>query len=103
MAPAAHSWHQPLADYPPQCVCQARADLLLFVGFEHAQYAVNGLTGIYCMKCAEDQMAGLRRAEGDLYRFTIAHFADENDFGGLTQRGAKAVRKSVEVGAQLAL
>ena len=40
---------------------------------------------------------GFGGAEGDLDRFAVAHFADQNDLGRLAQGGAEAVGKSVEI------
>ena len=90
-ASAADLGHQPLADDPAQRVGQPGANLLLLLGLEHAEDAVDGLAGIDRVQRAQHQMAGFRRAQGDLHRLAVAHFADENDLGRLAQRGAQAV------------
>ena len=48
-------------------------------------------------------MSGFGGFESDLDGFAVAHFADENDFGRLAQRGAQCQRKCRRVGVQLAL
>src|SRR5438270_777098 len=96
-SPASHLWRQSLADDPPQCIRQAHPDLFLFFGFEHTADAVDGLAGIDCVKSAEHQMPGFRRAQSDFDRLAVAHFTDENDFRRLAQRGAQAAREIVKI------
>ena len=103
VAAAADLGDQPLADDPAQRIGQPGADLLLLLGFEHAEDAVDGLAGVDRVQRAQHQVAGLRGAQGDLDRLAVAHFADENDFGRLAQGGAQAVGEAVEISAQFAL
>ena len=100
---AADFWCQPLADDPAECVGQAHAKLLLFLGFEHAQNAVDGLAGIDGVQGAEHEVASLRSTQSDLDRLPVAHFPDQNDLGGLAQGRAEPVGEAVEIGAQFAL
>ncbi|MFM1944767.1 MAG: hypothetical protein RI897_3749 [Verrucomicrobiota bacterium] len=48
-------------------------------------------------------MAGFCGGEADLDRFAVAHFPDEDDFGGLAQGGAEAGGEGVEIEAEFAL
>ena len=77
--------------------------MFLLFRLKHAQDAVDGFAGVDGVQGAEDQMAGFRRAQGDLHRLLVAHFADENDLGRLAQRGAQAVGVGIEINAQFAL
>src|SRR5262249_38582750 len=79
------------------------ADLLLLVGLEHTEDTVDGLAGVDGMEGGEDEVAGFGGAEGDFDGFAVAHFADENGFGGLAEGGAEAGGETVEIGAEFAL
>ena len=48
-------------------------------------------------------MAGLRRFQSDLHGFAVAHFADQDHLGSLTQAGAQPVGERLEVEALFAL
>ena len=84
-------------------VGEADADLLLLLGLEHAEDAVDGLAGVNGVEGAHDQVAGFGGAEADFHRFAVAHFADQDDFGGLAQGGAQAGGKGAEIAAHFAL
>ena len=94
---------EPLADHPAQRVGEPDANLLLFFRLEHTQNTVDGLARVDRVQRAQDQMAGFRRAQGDLHRLAVAHFADENHLRRLAQRGAQAVGITVKINAQFAL
>src|ERR1041385_7966067 len=102
-AAAADFGDESLADDPAQGVGEADADLFLFFGLEHAEDAVDGEAGVNGVERAEDEVAGFGGAEGDFDGGAVAHFADENDLGGLAQGGAQAVGEAVEVLAEFAL
>src|SRR5579883_1950666 len=103
MPPAADAGNQALADNPAQGISKARPDLLLLIRFKHTENTVDGLTSINCVEGAEHQVACLGGAERDFDRLAIAHFAHQDDFGGLSQGGAQTVGEGVKVGAQFAL
>ncbi len=94
VAAAADFGGEPLADDPAQGVGQANADLLLLLGLEHAEDTVDGLAGVDGVERAQDEVAGFRGAQGDLDGLAVAHFADEDDLGGLAQGGAQAGGRS---------
>ena len=102
-AAAAHPRGQPLTDDPAQRVGQPDADLFLFLGFKHAHDTVDGLAGVDGVQRGQNQMAGFGGRHADLHGFAVAHFADQNHFRRLAQRGAKAAGKRVEVDSQLPL
>ena len=54
-------------------------------------------------KCAKNEVTGFRCHQRDLHRRAIAHFADQNDFRRLAQRGAQAVRDNRQNRAEFAL
>ena len=63
--------------------------LLLLLGLEHAQDAIDGLAGIDGVQGAEHEVAGFSGAHGDLDRIPVAHLAHQNDLRGLAQGGAQ--------------
>ena len=86
---AAHFRREPLADDVTQGVGQADAQLLFFAQRKEAEDAVDGLTGVDGVQRAENEVTGFRRHQRDFHRRAIAHFAHQNDFGRLAQRGAQ--------------
>ena len=48
-------------------------------------------------------MARLRRAQRDLHRIPVAHFAHQNHLGRLSEGGAQAAGEAVEIRPQFAL
>ena len=92
-----------MADDPAQRVGQAHAHLVLLLGLEHADDAVDGLAGIDRVERRHDQVTGLGGRQADLDRLTIAHFTHQNHLGRLAQRGPQAAGKRVEVHAQFPL
>jgi hypothetical protein len=45
----------------------------------------------------QNQMSGLGRLHGDLDRFTITHFSNQNHFGRLTKRGSQGESKGIGI------
>jgi hypothetical protein len=69
--------------------------------FEHTQDTIDRLPGVDRVQSADDQVASLGRAQADLNRFAIAHFAHQNDFRARCR--AQTIGKAVEIGSHLAL
>ena len=67
------------------------ADLALLVRRERRDDAVDGLRRVEGVQRREHEVAGLGGDERRLDRLEVAHFADEDDVGILTQRAAEAV------------
>ena len=55
------------------------------------------------MQRGKNEMAGFGRLHRDFDRFTVAHFADEDNFGRLAQGGAQSQSKGGSVAIKLAL
>ena len=70
---------------------------------EHRDDAVDRLGGIEGVQRREDQVAGLGREQRGFDRFVVAHFADQDDVGVLTERAAQRVREGAGVDVDLAL
>ncbi len=65
--------------------------------------ALDGFRGIDGVQRGQDKVAGFRGFESDFNGFPVAHFADEDNLGSLTQGAAKSERKRRRVAVQLAL
>src|SRR5687768_14910187 len=77
--------------------------LLLFLGLEHTENTIDGSSGIDRVQSTHHQMSGFGSAQCNLYRGAVAHFADEDDLGSLTERGAQTAGEVIEIGAELPL
>ena len=84
-------------------VGQPDAKLLLLAEGKEAENTVDRLAGIHCMECAQDEVACLSRHQCHFDRGAIAHFADQNDFGRLAERGPQAVGIIVKIVPELPL
>ena len=65
--------------------------------------AVDRLRRALGVQRREDEVAGLGRGQRGRDRLEVAHLADEDHVGVLTQRGAKSLGEGRRVGADLAL
>ena len=70
---------------------QLRADLLLLVGGEDVDDAVDRALGAGGVQRAEDDVARFGRGDGRLDRLQVAHFAHQDDVGVLPQRAANGL------------
>ena len=68
---------------------QLNADLRLLVGREHVDDAVDRVGRADGMERGDDEVARFGGGHGDLDRFVVAHFADEDHIGRLAQGGAE--------------
>src|SRR5438045_8664911 len=87
----------------PKVVGKPNAQLLFLTQGKETEHAIDGLTGIHRMQRAKDQVSRLRRHERDFHCGAVAHFADENNFWRLAQRGAQSIWIVVEIMTELAL
>ena len=76
---------------------EARADALLVGHGENTNDALHGFRSINGMQRGHDQVTRFRSFQGDLNRFPVTHFADENDFRRLPERRAQCQRKGRSV------
>jgi hypothetical protein len=95
--------HEPLRDHRLQDARELDAHLLLLVGREHRDDAVDRLGGVERVQRAHHEMAGLGRRERRLDRLEVAHLTDEDHVGILAQRRAQRVGEALRVDADLAL
>jgi hypothetical protein len=92
-----------LADHALEGAGQLDPDLLLLVGREHVDHAVDGLGRVLGVEGGEDQVAGLGRGQGDRDRLQIPQLADQDDVGVLAQDVLEGVGERLGVLADLAL
>ena len=84
---------QALRDGCLQHAGELDADLALLVRRKHGDDAVDRLGGVERVQRREDEVAGLGGEQRRFDRLVIAHFADEDDVGVLTQRAPQRVRE----------
>src|SRR5258705_8210382 len=82
---------------------EAIAHALLIFHREGADDALDGFGGVNGVERRKNQVAGFGRFEGDFDGFAIAHFADKDDFGSLTECAAKRSRKRRRIAVEFAL
>lgn len=73
-----HRRHKALADDRAQHHGELHAHLLLLIGREGIDNAVDGFGRAHRMQRGKQQMAGFRRGQRGLHGFIIAHFAKHN-------------------------
>ena len=73
----------------PERLRQRRANLVLLLGREHVDDAVHCLRGALCVQRAKDKMPSACRSDGQLDRFKIAQFSNEDDVWIFAQRPFK--------------
>ena len=66
-----------------------QADLLLLRRREDRDDALNGFRGVQSVQGRENQVAGFGGQQSGGNGFQVAHFADQNHVGVLTQGGAQ--------------
>ena len=79
------------------------ADLVLLLGREDVDDAVDRLRRALGVQRREDEVAGLGRRERGRDRLEVAHLADEDHVGVLAQRGPERLGERRRVEADLAL
>ena len=79
------------------------AHLLLLLGREDVDDAVDRRRRALRVQRAEDEVAGLGRGERGRDRLEVAHLADEDHVRVLAERGAQRLGEARRVGADLAL
>ena len=94
---------EPLADDVTHGVGQADAQLLFFAEREEAEDSVDSLPGVDRVERAQHEVPGFRRHQRHFHRRAVAHFADQNHFRRLAERGPQTVRVIVKIVAELAL
>src|SRR5882762_714851 len=82
---------------------EASAHRMLIGNRKNADDALNRFRGVNGVQRRENEMAGFRCFESNFDRFTVAHFAYQDDFRRLAQRGAKGERECWRVAVQFAL
>ena len=100
---AANFGRKTLAHDIAETVGQTKAHLLFFSYREETEKPVHRLAGIDRVQGAENEMAGFRGHERDFHGRAIAHFADKNNLWCLPERGAQAIRITIEVMPEFAL
>ena len=82
---------------------ELRADLLLLIGREDVDDAVDRLRRALRVQRPEDEMARLGSGQRGLDGLEVAQLADEDHVGVLAERGTSASPKLVRVRSDLAL
>ena len=82
---------------------ELRAHLLLLVGWEHVDDAVDRLHRVGGVQRAEGEVARLGDRQGGLDRLHVAHLTDEDHIGVLTKRTAQRTAEGLSVGSDFAL
>ena len=94
---------QRLRDDALQRAGELHANLLLLLGGEDVDDAVDRLRRALRVQGREDEVAGLGRRQRGRDRLEVAHLADEDHVRVLAQRGAQRVGERRRVDADLAL
>ena len=92
-----------LGDDAAQRLRERATDLLLLVGREEVDDAVDRLLRVDRVQRRHDEVAGLGCGQGGADRLGVAHLADEDDVGVLAHRGAQRDREVGRVVTHLAL
>ena len=82
---------------------ELRADLLVLIGREGVDDAVDRLRRVVRVQRGEDEVAGLGGGEHGLHRLHVAHLADHDHVGVLAHGVAQRFLEVRRVGADLAL
>ena len=100
---AADARDEPLADDAGERRRELHADLLLALGREHVDDAVECGRRVVGVQRREHEVTGLGDRQRELDRLGVTHLTDEDDVGVFTQRGAQRALERVGVEADLAL
>ena len=87
------SGHELLDDDRVEAQCELLFDLRLLRGREDIDDAMNRLRGVARVQRRQNQMTGLGGCQRSGNSLEVAHFANEDDFGILTQRRAECRRE----------
>ena len=101
--PAVGGGDETLRDHAAQRACKHRAHLLVVVGSEELEHAVDRLPRIEGVDRREHEVAGLRRRHRGLDGFLVAHLTDQDHVGVLSQHAPQRVLERDGVDADLAL
>src|SRR3954447_10671512 len=94
---------QSLADYRPQAERQERADFALHVLRKQVGKARDRALRVASVQRGKYEVSRLGSAQGDLGRFTVADFTNENHVRILSQAIFQAIGKARYVAADFAL
>ena len=72
---------------------QGGANLVLLIGRENVDDTIDRFGGARSVQCSENKVTGGGRGQGELDRFEIAHFTDEQDVGSSRSAPRKAAAK----------
>ena len=86
-------WNEPLRHDVAKGLCQSRPNDLLFILRKGADDALDGFRGVDRVQRRENEVASLSSFEGDFHRLAIAHLADQNHLGRLSQRRPQSQSK----------
>ena len=95
--------HEVLRDDALQRRGELDAHLVLLLGGEDVDDAVDRLRRALSVQRREDEVAGLGGGQRGADRLEVAHLADEDHVGVLAERGAQGLGERRRVGADLAL
>jgi hypothetical protein len=101
--PAVGGRDEILRDDPLQGARELHPDLVLLLGGEDVDDAVDRLRRALGVQRREDEVPGLGRGQRGRNRLEVAHLADQDDVRVLTQGGPQRVREARRVGADFAL
>ena len=100
---ATDAGHEALRDDTRERRRELHADLLLPLGREHVDDAVQRGRCVVGVQRRHDEVTGLGGGQAGLHRLVVTHLTDQDHVGVLTQRRAKRARERVRVVADLAL
>jgi hypothetical protein len=100
---AVHARKQALADDALQVVGEPHPRRCLLLGRKNADQSADRLRRVGSVHRGEDHVARFGCFQGDVDGFRVAHLADQNDVGILSERGAQRLRKAARVAADFAL
>jgi hypothetical protein len=92
-----------LGDHGLERASEHRARLALLHLREEVDDAVHGLGGVHGVDRRENEVAGLGRGQGGANGLLVAHLADQDHVGVLTQDAAHRPSEALGVLADLAL
>jgi len=79
------------------------SDLLALIDRENVEHAIQRPGRIARVQSRQNKVTRFRRLEGNLDRLAVAHFANQNHFGRLSQRRPESRCEAGRVAMQLAL
>src|SRR5437868_9257736 len=94
---------QHLRSDPTLTLPQHDSNLRLLYFRKNVDDAIHCLDRAVCVQCSKDQTASLSGRDRQRNSLEVAHFADENDIGILSQRGAQSRTEGLCVARYFAL